>query len=272
MKALKERLAALPLREAMVVDTSEVGGGRGTTAADKVFYRAFSKNAWLAWVSSFFTERGDNFTGYLVGPYAGTVSTAKPWGTSMTRRAEGANIAAADPGFVTFLLTSHKSGFDYLVSNESLADVDHLEQALAYGGGYTVGLDAALQLVNGDGSDEATGLRTTLARAEHAGRAVVTGANAPTLDQMEELVYSKVPAKARAMSSCAFLTSDENLRALAKSTRGSPTATRRWSARPAAPRSEPRPNCSTGRSSRRRGSRTSPPRRRRPCSSARWRR
>ena len=218
---LRERLKAdLPRKETMVINTGNVGGGIATVTSERVWYRAYSSLAWLAKVWSVFTEHGDNWTGYRVGPYAGTAQGDKLWGRNLTKRAESGSVAAADPAYTQVDLSAHKQGFDVFVSSESLDDVDGLAAALEYGSGYAVGLDASLQLVNGDGTGQGTGLRTVLSQPEQAARKVTTGANAPTLDQTEEM-YFNVPAKARAMPSCCWLTSDANLQAWKKSTRGS---------------------------------------------------
>ena len=206
--------------ERLTATTSSTGaeGSIATTVSDKIWAVAFSQLAWLRLVTSERTPRGGPHRMYRFEVFAGNATADKPWGSSVTARAEGARIAAADPTLSSVEVGDHKSGWQTIMSSEAETDVKGLAAKLVELGGLGLSYDCALQIVTGDGATEGTGFRTELAKADYDDRKVVSAA-APTADILDE-VFHLVPAAARMDPTCCWLSSDANAQAIRKSVRG----------------------------------------------------
>ncbi len=209
--------------ESLVIDTGDTGVSASVQQATAASFwaSAYIDTSILALFHWEDTSHGNPMTAARIGPYAGTASDGKPYGSSMTRRAEGANIVTADPTITTIsaALTAHKVGFDVLVNREALDDTEgRLLAALEAMSGPLIAYDSINQLANGSGNNVGMGIRTALAVPDNSARTVTGGAGAPTLDQIEE-VFMLVPAEARKSPSACWITSGDNLRATWKSTR-----------------------------------------------------
>ena len=197
--------------EGLTVATSDASGGVATVPLDKVWVSAYSAFGLLGQVSVEHSDHGGPHVAYRVGPFTGSGNAGKPWGQNLADRAEGGAVAAGDTGVASVTLNPDKASARIPVTNEALADVHRLREKIVYGAGLALGLDSMRSIV--------ANVRTTIESNDD--QKVATGANAPTVDQIEELFY-KVPSGYRVMPACGWVSSDANWRAVWKALRDAP--------------------------------------------------